>query len=250
MTPPSNPASNLSESINRRLNAYALAAGSAGVGLLASAQPAAARIVYTAAHIPIVQNGGLVGLDLNHDGINDFQFSNTYYVEAGQRRPEGFEQFALMVEPVQKPNQVLSFESGRTVCAAHLLKGKTVGPHGPFQPGHSFLPMDQGAGDFTSFNAFGPWLKAKQGYLGLKFVIKGKIHFGWAHIQIAGESNPTITGYAYETIPNKAILTGQTKQLEDLGADQPVSLSAPPTQPATLGLLAMGSRGLSIWRRD
>src|SRR5580692_10290041 len=97
---------NLRDCVQRQLNSYALAAGAAGVGMLALAQPAEAKIVYTAAHIPIVQNGGPVELDLNHDGINDFQFSNTYYSQAAKRRPEGFVQFALTVAPVQQSNRV------------------------------------------------------------------------------------------------------------------------------------------------
>jgi hypothetical protein len=43
-----------------------------------------------------------------------------------------------------------------------------------------------------------------------------------------------LTGYAYETIPNKAIVTGETRGSDDQ---------------ATLGTLAMGSPGLSVWRR-
>ena len=250
MTQPARPLSNLSESITHRLNAYALAAGAAGIGMLASAQPAGAKIVYTPANIPIVQNNGFVELDLNHDGIKDFQFYNSYYVERGKRPPEGFTAFALTVEPAQASNRVRSVESNRVACAAHLLKGKKVGPHSPFQPGRSSLPMDEGAGDYTSFHAFGPWLKAKQGFLGLKFVIKGKVHFGWAHIKFAGETSPTITGYAYETIPNKPIVTGQTKEADEGVGDEPVSSSAPPIQTPTLGMLAMGAPGLSVWRRD
>jgi hypothetical protein len=40
----------LSKSLHHRLNAYALASGAAGVGMLAMAQPAEAKIIYTAAH--------------------------------------------------------------------------------------------------------------------------------------------------------------------------------------------------------
>jgi hypothetical protein len=64
---------NLSDSVHHQLNKYALAAGAAGVGALALAQPAGAKIVYTPAHIGI----GLrkVGIDLNHDGITDFNIT-------------------------------------------------------------------------------------------------------------------------------------------------------------------------------
>jgi hypothetical protein len=42
--------SQLPESLHKRLNAYALAASAAGVGLLALAQSAEAEIVYTKTH--------------------------------------------------------------------------------------------------------------------------------------------------------------------------------------------------------
>ena len=43
------------------------------------ANPAEARVVYTPAHEVIKVNGGLFHIDLNHDGIPDFEFSNSYY---------------------------------------------------------------------------------------------------------------------------------------------------------------------------
>jgi len=61
----------LSEPLNHRLSQYALAASAAGVGVLALAQPAEARIVYTPAHRYIRLNHPL-GIDLNRDGIVDF----------------------------------------------------------------------------------------------------------------------------------------------------------------------------------
>jgi len=61
----------------------------------------------------------------------------------------------------------------------------------------------------------------------------------------------TLTGYAYETIPNQPIITGPTKGPEDGSVEAPIaSLTAPTPDPATLGLLAMGSPGLSVWRRE
>jgi hypothetical protein len=238
-----------SEPVSQRLNMYALAAGAAGVGMLASANPAQAKIVYTPANIPIVQNAGPVELDLNHDGINDFQFSNAYTTER-KRQPEGFHQSSLTVDPVQQSNRVRAVESHGSFEAAALPKGRNVGPHSPFQPNQSGLIMVACAGGTSGGGCGGAWLKVKQAYLGFKFVIKGKVHFGWARIRLAGESSPTITGYAYETIANKRIITGQKKGPDQNSAAQPVSLSARPTQTTTLGLLAVGAPGISIRRRD
>src|SRR5580704_3243409 len=86
----------LSESTQQRLNMYALVAGAAGVGMLAMAQPAAAKIVYTPAHINLGFDQ-VTPLDLNHDGITDFSFyplygdssgggENSLFARAGQRQ--------------------------------------------------------------------------------------------------------------------------------------------------------------------
>jgi hypothetical protein len=54
--------------------------------------------------------------------------------------------------------------------------------------------------------------------------------------------------YAYETIPGKPIIAGRTKGPADIGSvvpAVPASLAASAPEPATLGLLAMGSTALS-----
>ena len=68
----------LSAAMESRLLSYTAAASAAGVGTLILAQPAQAKVVYTPANIKIVQNGGLITFDLNHDGIPDFGLSNKF----------------------------------------------------------------------------------------------------------------------------------------------------------------------------
>jgi hypothetical protein len=68
----------LPESTNQRLSMYALAASTAGVGVLALAQPAEAKIVYTKAHQVLPLGQEIFFLDVNHDGINDFGLLATY----------------------------------------------------------------------------------------------------------------------------------------------------------------------------
>jgi hypothetical protein len=67
----------VSESFQRRLDLYALAASTAGVSLLALVQPVEAEIVYTPTNQKIGVNTPF-NLDLNHDGITDFQLWNKY----------------------------------------------------------------------------------------------------------------------------------------------------------------------------
>jgi hypothetical protein len=59
-----------------------------------------------------------------------------------------------------------------------------------------------------------------------------------------------LTGYAYETIPNRAIVTGKTKGPDAAAKAQypAVPTLTTPSQKATLAALALGAPGLSIWR--
>jgi hypothetical protein len=68
----------LSHSLYRRLDGYALAASVAGVSLLALVQPSEGKIVYTRAH-HVISNGQSFMLDLNHDGITDLTIENNSY---------------------------------------------------------------------------------------------------------------------------------------------------------------------------
>jgi hypothetical protein len=100
------------------------------------------------------------------------------------------------------------------------------------------------------------WFSATNRYLGLKFKIKGKIHFGWARLSVVGRQRitATLTGYTYETIPGKAIKAGQTKGTADnpsngdLGPGASLTNPIPDTpQPASLGMLALGAQSVPLW---
>jgi hypothetical protein len=71
-------AADLSASVHHQLNMYVLAASAAGVGMLALAQAANAKIIYTPAHHVIRKNGHL-NIDLNHDGAPDFTVFNSQF---------------------------------------------------------------------------------------------------------------------------------------------------------------------------
>jgi hypothetical protein len=114
---------------------------------------------------------------------------------------------------------------------------------------------DTGARRFLSCN--GPWSKAKNRYLGLEFLIEGKVHFGWARLNVSCQGTDvfaTLIGYAYETIPNKAIKAGQTKGTaaesgEDFGASASLPKLTPESHQAPwLGMLALGAEGVLLWR--
>ncbi len=226
----------LKATLDKNLSAYATAATAAGMGMLMSALPVEAKIVYTPSNIAIPVNAGTILLDLNNDGIPDFGFNNGY--SFGGRRGEGYHAGAVAVAPAQKNNAIWEVTSHNVPCAAALPKGMRVGPKDPLVA--RSLIMAASHGSFTNAgSAYGPWLKVQEAYIGVKFAIHGKAHYGWARIQWNGiGSTEYITGYAYETIPNKPILTGKTKGPED-DIGEPADTSSFPT--GGLGDLARGA---------
>jgi hypothetical protein len=63
-----------------------------------------------------------------------------------------------------------------------------------------------------------PWLNGGKGvknkYLGLRFFIHGKAHYGWARITVTPGKffQVELTGYAYETVANRPLDAGQKKE--------------------------------------
>jgi hypothetical protein len=239
---------NLSESVHQQLNMYALAAGVAGVGLMALAQPTEAKIVYTSAHKQIAPNN-TVSLDLNHDGKADFSIHDSFTCTSFCEYIVG----AITVIPARQGNEIEGYAGRSRHYAVALAAGVRVGPKGPFSQGNEVMVYGgYDAGTNTVGYCGGPWKNVRNRYLGLKFTTKGTIHYGWARLSETcwknGKNTALLTGYAYETIPNKPIIAGQTTGPDDAGVEESRNLPAP--EPASLGALAMGAPGVSIWRRN
>lgn len=237
----------LSESIHRQLNMYALAASAAGVSLLALARTADAKIIYTPAH-QVIGAHHSYNIDLNHDGTTDFTIANSVSACTD------FCFFELRQQPAVG-NSALGYILGSGFLLDSALKsGARIGAGRPFKKGTAAMAVVR-ANYYTSNRtiAYGAWVNVKDRFLGLKFQIKGKTHYGWARLMVKVSKttiSATLTGYAYETIPGKAIIAGATKGTDDMPEAPDAALITPTPDPATLGALALGAPGLSIWRRE
>jgi hypothetical protein len=225
----------LSESFLSHVNAYALAAGAAGVSLIALAQPSEAEIVFTPANgnIPI---GKYISIDVNHDGTPDFRFflyTFAYHSFRGDLDVKG--------------GGVMGQAGG---YAQALLAGASIGPQQQFFKGSLRMANSHGVdinSSIYSRTEKGPWANVQNRYLGVRFMISGTTHYGWIRLTVGSTRRPltaTITGYAYETVAGKSIQAGQTSGAASLPAE------SVPMTPASLGMLAMGSQGLDLWRRE
>lgn len=244
---------NLSDSVQRQLNKYALAAGAAGVGVLALGQMAEAKIVYTPARTNIAPNH-VIPLDLNHDGIVDFAFKDV----SRRSHPYGFDHTGVLSVLAANPaNKVEGYTRINGNYASALRAGVSIGPNARFTTGPNRMEeafIDTGRVRELDSACDSTWPAGQNRYLGLQFLINGEAHFGWARLNVTCSGLHVVailTGYAYETVPNQPIIAGQTAGSdEDNAAGPDASLTAPFPKPAPLGLLALGSHGLSIWRRE
>jgi len=231
MKRPARVPSQLSESLHKRLNAYALAASAAGVGLLALTPPsgymlatgtavvglfalpdsAEAKIVYTPASQRCyfgTQSDHVLKLDLNHAKRADFKF--TCFASSGG------DSNSLHISPIGKNG----FELGP------LTSGSPIGPEEKFYRTKKQMCFWNRVSMYFTYH--GPWCNVTNGYLGVKFFIHDKAHYGWARLTVGVAPGLLLTGYAYETIPGRAIKAGKTHGRDD----------------ATLGHLAAGASAI------
>jgi hypothetical protein len=215
----SRPPSKLSETLHRQLNSYALAASAAGVGALALAQPAEAKVIYTPTHVKIASKHFYL-LDLTHNGKAEFMLSNII----SATNIYGHSWYGLFLRNEGQESCSLASSPDRDFAAA-LPKGARVGSK-------DFVC---GGGDMVIGSSEGQWENVTGRYLGLKFYMGKKPHYGWARLNVTVAPlhvvTAVLTGYAYETIPNKPIIAGKTK-----GPDV-ITL-----EPGSLGALAAGMR--------
>lgn len=241
----SRPSSVLSPLLRNKLDKYGLAAA-AGIGLAALASPAQGEVVYTPAHEKIGIKGILI--DLNHDGIPDFELHRAIF---GLADSEG-----VLVSSLHG-NRVFN-SGGVRADVSNLAAGYQVGPNtARFQRGGTFSSKWGPAK--LLYNCFifsgppscnGPWDKTQSAYVGFQFLIQGKTHYGWARLRATVTAEQTVdvivTGYAYETIANKPIVTGQTKSDESSEIPEASLDSSRPA--ATLGMLSAGASAIPLWR--
>ncbi len=246
----------VSDSVTQLLHSYALVASAAGVATFALAPLSEAEIIYTPTNQDMGVNAAYA-LDLNADGTTDFVFRNSLQYGTG------YSTDWLYVYPGLAGNAIAGNQRSPRSAAA-LQSGHRIGPKTKLW-GSGFENMGE-AQFYTGGTVFfyknkclpNPWKNKQNRYLGLKFMISGEIHYGWARLSVScvfglaqTYVDGVLTGYAYETIPNQAIKAGQEAGTDDgvQQPDNPAALTQPAQTPATLGMLARGSSALSTWRQ-
>jgi hypothetical protein len=210
------------------------------VSVLALAGASEAEVVYTETY-QVTHTGFPLYIDLNHDGIKDFLVRTTFYFGSSGS------EIGLAASGYRNAKNVVAgrrfSRSGYFSSAAFALHaGARIGPKGNFSVPFPIMAEELFNGLGSQYSYLGPWAGEGEGvrdrYLGLKFVINGEVHYGWARFSVTlghqrhfDDVSGTLTGYAYETIPDEPIIAG-----EITGADVIT------VQPETLGGLALGRK--------
>jgi len=237
---------NLSESLCHRLNAYAYAASAAGVGLFALVQRTEAKIVYTKTQ-QVIGFNGIYDLRLTHDATVDFLIQEIGYSQSTTT----LQLSRWLFVKAALGNAI----AGEGNYPSALKAGADIGPGGRFINGGSngatmaFVSLFSGSSS-RHHRTEGDWVNVNSRYLGLKFKIKGKFHYGWARLNVqAGDGRITglLTGYAYETVANRTVRAGQTRNELPANAIRPEA--ATPVAGPTLGALALGAQAVPLRRQ-
>jgi hypothetical protein len=180
-------------------------------------------------------------IDLNHDGVADFTL-----IRCELSCEDGHSSFLLLRLDVP----------GNQAIIAPITK------HAPIGPGQRFTSSTYAGGVFMadggSYDAmswfFGPWANQSNSYLGLKFLIDGQVHYGWARLSVNGTHDGgyivTLSGYAYERTPGHEIFAGSESGAEATDRSAPAAQGNPALRSPSLGMLALGADALSLWRAE
>jgi hypothetical protein len=237
-----------SEASLRRLNAYALAAGAAGVGLIA-VTPANAEVVYTPTQVTI-SLGGTSEYDLNpaNSAVAPFKICAGFTSPGVYWDTISFNPNTNGAHFIQGPGTIWSIaplKAGVVIGQGRRFGGRSrglVATYGPY-----------GRGTYNNHDGF---KFGQTAYIGFKFQISGQTHYGWARVDVRFDHNTPkrrlylqLTGYAYETTANTSIKAGQTSGTLAIPIKESIAPeSALPTQ--SLGLLALGAEGMAAWRSE
>lgn len=217
----------------KRVAAYALAATGAGLGIITGAQPAEAKIVYMPTNILFEARAviDIDGVKFEITQIKETFFGYTFILKV---------QGGGVLASSRFPGWAGRLSAGARIGASgHFYRNPQMAEAATYNccPTHT--------GPWDPYGPPGP----SSGFLGLKFLIDGQNHYGWAEVSIIGDPQGyphlegfrgVVLGYAYNTVPNQPLLAGQTSDADFIGEIPP--------QPSTLGLLALGAPALDIWR--
>jgi hypothetical protein len=234
----------LSEPLSNKLNAYALAAGAAGVAVLACNMPAEGTVICktTSAELtkttsfPLSPAGQVVApFNIAQSTNSTFRTFTTTGVGTWMWWNRGF----------FTPNSAGANVLLSNGIPADVASGAEIGPGGQFGKGSSYgLLFTYGRGRYSAHGG-GTKLKHKgnlslvqDSFIGFQFSEANQVHYGWARLHVSFVGGPNrkhtiihVLGVGYEPAPGTAIAAGECS----------VEAASQSSRGPSLGMLALGT---------
>ena len=224
----------ITRKLERQLASYAVAA----VAIGAAVPSAAAQVVYTQTDLKLTH--GALTFDIDGNGSPELNLvneaTNSYYFVGG----------LLFVTGNDAEDSAVLGRKGKLVYdALPVPQGVSIGPTSPA----AFLKASRFYAPFMAEAAYsynqgrvltGAFANITGKYLGFRFTESGATHYGWMRLTVTADPSrlPAIvvkvSGYAYESTPDTAIIAG------DRGRGTPQSPHVQESG-ATLGELSLGA---------
>ncbi len=141
-------------------------------------------------------------LDLNNDKIIDFTVNSDF---------DSWEKWLVIASNPNAENGILSVAPWYS-HPVPLNSGNEIFNLRGYRNGEYYETW----GIFAIGNCFGgeqgcsyDWKDKSDMYLGLRFIVNGQRHYGWARLDVISFTQWVIKDYAYNATPNKLILAGQ-----------------------------------------
>ena len=251
----------LFEPLRHRLDSYALAAGAAGVALLACSVPATAAPVCKSISVELLGTG-TYAFNPARQRFAPFNIAQTFESISSHTSTAGNRAFFT---PNSAGANGLLATNG---LPSDLAPGARIGRGAKFGKGQSYgllFTYGPGAGG-TRKQHKGHFQFGQINYFGFKFTVSGQTHYGWVRLQASannGHSTTHIDAYGYESTAGKAIRAGACSALDSAGTNPSLTKSGvgaertgtshvsrlPETvQAGSLGLLALGANGIPLRR--
>jgi len=208
----------LDEVLDHRIALYALAAGAA----LAAVTPAQAKVIFTPRDVVTKHGYYDYNIDLNHDGVADLYLEP---ITEGCGSETRFCFQFLDAYPLGASTGFVAATSGDDASA--LQTGAIIGSQDAFTQNKT-LVFSSGSGNYG-----GNFRGVRDRFLGVRFLISDQVHYGWVAFRHVDGNVGFLSGWAYETEPNKAIIAGDRGVCVE-------SAEIKAAQPTGLELLAMG----------
>ena len=169
-----------------------------------------AQIVYTDVNpdTTINTNGGVYALDLNNDGITDFNITyNTTTI------PQGTNKY-IRITPLgaNKVGNDLSYPYPSALSINTLIDSSSFSwlsnANQSLISRIWFIPPPRGGSPL--WQTRGNWNGASDKYVPLQLDVSSQKYYGWARLDAATNAMSfTVKDYAYNSIPNQSILAGE-----------------------------------------